>query len=51
MGYIKSFFKGSYNLIYNGCEEKHMAEMEVLEKDILKLEKEFQQSGSKELYS
>ena len=47
---LKAYLRGQIISYTKGIKKKYMAEINELEADILKLEKEFQQSGSKELY-
>lgn len=48
---LKAFLRGQIIAYTKGVKKKHMAEIEELETGILKLEKEFQQSKSKEIPS
>lgn len=47
---LNAFLRGQIIAYAKGVKKKYMAEIEELEPDILKLEKEFQQSKSKEIY-
>lgn len=47
---LKAFLRGHIISYTKGVKKKYMAEIEELETEILRLEKEFQQSGSEELY-
>lgn len=47
---LKAFLRGQIISYTKGVKKKYMAEIEELEADILKLEKEFQQSKSKDIH-